>query len=518
MSSTRQRESKVGFLGHARSYASGDGEKPNAVTRRRNEDGSMAEQQPTVEIPPPLAPNDPLYRDPLVLIDLTDSPARESPADRGARRRSRDGAHRWRLRRSVIRFASRIWRSPRVRLRRRSRPEDRLFRPWLPTRALMWLPGADPELTCTRAEAYRWAALGQSMLLVGFLAGLSFVLYAQTILGGYRPWIAYAGAGWGLIILSVDRLILVDPHYGRIESEDEQAPWLGRWAPHAAVGLLRVSVAVITAVLISESLLLVVFRPEIERTVHDSRQAIFDTQIAAVADRAAAASQMQLDKVLEDRTAAVAQRDARAKEFADADAQYYAEINNRRWPGYGTMAKRADAERDKDRRALERAKTKVDQLDARITTLQQAVAGYRDPHSNQYLVLRDGPVGEPARTLRDAPIGWLERERGLAEFQRANRRDTSVQLLPWLLRALLLIIDLIPLATKMLNSKTLYGRRLREQAREVRTADHEMSRLRLDRIRRAIALEDAREERYLAHRLDHLHRPAAPAALDGSQR
>jgi hypothetical protein len=69
-----------------------------------------------------------------------------------------------------------------------------------------------------------------------------------------------------------------------------------------------------------------------------------------------------------------------------------------------------------------------------------------------------------------------------------------VAMLPWLVRAILLLVDLMPLVLKIAGGWTLYGRRLKDRAAALRHADRaELADL-ADRLERRAAVERRRRQ------------------------
>lgn len=409
----------------------------------------------------------------------------------------------------------------------------------------MWLPGADPSFASTRAEAYRYAGLGMTMLMVAALAAVSFQLYAATVAGTYQWWMPVAATGWGLVILLVDRQILLERPYGRPDGRAADSlagpvptrrhsaarlrESLAAMAPRLLIGLLRVAIAVITALLISEAACLVIFRPEIEQVALRDRQVVFDSRIRQLSASAMADVDARIQLKQKELDTAQAEFLRCQQEHKQAVTAYEQEINNPSRPGFGALAATNRKMVDDAAAAEEKAGADLARISAELDTLTAEKGTWTNQSSAAMARLRDGPEAAAARAERDAPIGWLERERALAIFQRENADNRSVVWIPWLLRVLLLIIDLVPLTAKLLDKRTLHGYRLRDQAFLARRADRRMLALQLDEIdaalaarrrqlHRVIELDEEREQRYLRHRVDHLHRPPgnSSAYADGN--
>ncbi|MFJ8690537.1 DUF4407 domain-containing protein [Micromonospora wenchangensis] len=384
---------------------------------------------------------------------------------------------------------------------------------------LLWCGGFDRDLIETRVEAYRAAGIGLFVVLVGILAAITFTIFATIIMGHFDRRLLPFAAFWGLLVFQVDRSILVDPHYGQTGS--------GHWtrATRAPAYLLRVLLAVAVALLISEALVLIIFRPEIMHQVQADRTTVYDRTVTVVLAGSRSGTQRNIDGLNEQVRGYENAVKAGQTNVDTARERYDREVGGKLSPnaGNGRLAQR---EWDNYQRALTAYQKAVRIHDQKVPPLRDQIAelGARlrdlsDPASAGYRQLvADSDEIRRAGRLRNEPPGWLEQERAFRAFQRANPDDQAVRWIPRLLRAILLAVDLVPLSMKLVGGGSLYQSRLRDQGRHHRYVAELCQRRDRAQADEAIGLDvhrtevSARLERedldhYLRTRIDHLRRP-----------
>ncbi|WP_405010910.1 DUF4407 domain-containing protein [Kitasatospora sp. NBC_01539] len=403
------------------------------------------------------------------------------------------------------------------------------------TRFLRWAAATDPGHLLTRSERTRAAAVGTLMVLVASMAAASAAVLMTLVAGGQRPWTVPVALAWGVLVFCIDRAVLAETDYGDLSGVDRRADLVTAAAAGAAddhpvppsrtgrgrlnswiTYPLRIALALLVAVLIGESVCLVVFEPEIRQVLARDAGTAHRAETAGKVDASATALQDAVARRERQMADNDALADAAARTYTDANTRYYQEINNPGRPGYGALA---EAERRKvtaalaDRQAAaERRDRDNADLRAKNRADQATVTALRTPGSPEYRAVE---AATPAKAGAD---GWLAREHALRTFRQENRHDPTVRWLPWLIRGLLLLVDVLPLVLKALGGKTLHHRRRREQAELVRYADrvefaaavHAIDLAvdqKLRRTRLAADLARARDERFREHRTDHLGRP-----------
>lgn len=443
------------------------------------------------------------------------------------------------------------------RRRRRRRPDE--YHPTALTRALQWCAGADPGLLTARVEHYRAAGIGLLVVLVALLATVTFTIYLTIITGVFHDWYLAAAVFWGVLIFAVDRSILVDPSYGDLAGaerrgdrqpvsagaadpdatlvahpdDDPSAP-----APRRAAGqrlwsavrvpvyLMRVLVAVTVAILISEALVLIIFRPEIMETVRTQRISAYETAV----DNLALTRRSTIDHEVVALEQTLTELSRRVKESREAEqaalALYAKEVGGdlSGSPGHGPVARRlyeawrrASNQLQADQAALAAARARNQ---PRVDALQAERTALDDESSPQRAALRDDPTVAALAATLDTPPGWLQQEKAFADYRAAHPDNAEVVLIPWLLRILLLAVDLIPLGMKLLTGSSVYGRRVAEQGQRAR--QHDRLQRRVDEADAALRahrslyhshvitqLDRERQRRYRDNRTQFLRRPRA---------
>jgi hypothetical protein len=407
-----------------------------------------------------------------------------------------------------------------------SRAEDQEpwpTRRWTPGGLLLWCVGVDRALLRTGAEAARYATMGALMLAVATLAATTFTIFASVVIGHFRWYLLAFGAGWGILILLVDRSIVTETHYrekaahailmaaragaatrgpasalnganghrggapGRASEAGNGDPLANLnppsdhagWPYRALVYTLRVAMAVCIAVLVSEAALLLIFHPEVEQQLAETHA----TQYQQVIDGATATATAKQTAIVNGwvRTLAAdnAQIQTDEEQSADWTLQAAAEeggepsgpegpTSGQGGTGLAEMADMAMARHFAVLAGQARTKEKQDQekYDAQETLLTQARQG--NPAALQALHVED-PSAQRASIFADN--GFYAQDVAFNRFTAQNSGSLIVRAWPWVLRFLLICIDLMPLTTKLLNRYTMYGRRLSERALLIRYGD-----------------------------------------------
>ncbi|MEV4612592.1 DUF4407 domain-containing protein [Kitasatospora sp. NPDC049258] len=405
------------------------------------------------------------------------------------------------------------------------------------TRFLRWTAGADPAHLLTPGERTRAAGVGGLMVAVAVLAAGSAAVLMALVIGSPRLWFLPLALFWGALVYGIDRAILAEPDYGDLRPAETLADRAaegaaggaplavrrGRLRLHRWIAYpLRIGLALIVAVLISESVCLVVFQPEIRQVIARDSRTGYQDAVTAQADLRVAALQQGIDRRNQQIAGNDAQVEAAKKALDEANDHYYRETGNADRPGFGPLAA---TEKEKVRAAeaayqaaSERRERDNAALRQQNATDQAAVTALRTPGSPEYQALADSEPLRAAHEVAYAKAGWLAQERALRTFRQENRDDPVVVWLPWLVRGLLLLVDLLPLTLKLLSGNTLHHQRIREQAELIRYADrieyaatvHSLDLAvdqKLRRTRLAADLARERDRRFHDTRTDHLRRP-----------
>lgn len=136
------------------------------------------------------------------------------------------------------------------------RPEE-----WPISRFLIWLSGARPEiLELCPTERGKYTGLGSAVLITSVIAGIS-AAFAVSFALKVPPAAAVAiGIGWGLAIMSLDRLMVVT-------TQRRKRLW-----QTLLPAVIRLGLAVLLGLIISTPFVLQIFRPEIEAKIAEMQQ------------------------------------------------------------------------------------------------------------------------------------------------------------------------------------------------------------------------------------------------------
>jgi hypothetical protein len=382
------------------------------------------------------------------------------------------------------------------------------------TRLLLWCGGTDPDYLTTRVERYRYAGIGFFLILIALISGAMATVFASVIHGGFRPIFLVIAGGWSVLIFWADRSIVAEPKYVNMSDADA-----GDSDPAAADAtnmvrrsrgtgghlmryVFRLVIALGGATVVVEAALLLVFHSEITQQLDATHNAQVRTAVSASKrPQTAQIAALQADEKSNDDRANAA--DAKAAAAENALAGEFNGTSGTHKPGYGPVARQRAAAA---KRLEAQAKTIHGQVDAADRRDEQRIATLE--------AQRDQENVTTAKAIDDNR-GWIAQEAALQEFLHANRGNLLVFLLPWILRATFLAIDLLPMSLKLFGKPTLYDRRVAAEAwlaayriaRRRRTGKDAIDReIDMEQIKGATAYDVARhEENFIrASRLGHL--------------
>jgi hypothetical protein len=324
-------------------------------------------------------------------------------------------------------------------------------------RFLLWCAACDRALVPNRVEYYRYTNIGWFVLFTASVSGLLFALTANTISGSFSIPVVLLALLWATIIFFVDRSIMAEPDYGDVV--DLELGYAGRpsalrrirvKAGRAVSYLLRLVMAVIVSVLMSEAALLLIFQSEIRSgllVIHQER-------IASVAEDARQSSADQiatLTRQIQGNNSRLQTAEADVKAKATAwEGEVYGRTGTKS-AGNGPVAKELLQQYDDAKQF--RDKVQADVQKANDQSRRDIVA------INERLTTG---VQQQSKVI-NADNGWITREAALDRFIEDNRDKPMIPLWPWLLRGLFLAIELLPLSLKLFGRRTIYDRRLEAQ-------------------------------------------------------
>jgi hypothetical protein len=314
-------------------------------------------------------------------------------------------------------------------------------------RPAIWLAGAPHDRIASRGDKLMYGATGFLMVLVAVVAGGLMAAFVNTVTD--TSWSiagTVVGVVWGLVILAVDRSILtLRPHTK------------SSWATGGSY-VVRTLLALAIAVIVGETALLQIFHSEIK------------TQ--ATADSYAAAAKKRQDVVTGFKTRAQVQaeagvptacspqqRAALQKQLSDAlkllaDEQYGVKrAGTSGVPGDGTLSREAGTTVARDR----------DELNAFDQGCSQATNSANDAWTKQ-----QAQVAAETSTIdvvqQQSRLSWTDQEDALEHVMAAPTTPLFAKTLPWLLRLVMILIDLLPLLAKVAMRSSETESLLRDEA------------------------------------------------------
>jgi hypothetical protein len=369
------------------------------------------------------------------------------------------------------------------------------------TRFLYWCGAVDSDLLSTRSEHYRFANQGVFVCLIGVLAGVSFTLYLTSILGGFSLAYLPVAVLWATLIFFLDRSIVAEPSYGDLSPAGRRPrphPPTGTRrrtpAPKAAAYAFRVVVALMVAWLIGDAIVLAVFRPEITTQLDKRHAAAFDDRATAyLAPTADQITGLQRQRDLNDQKVV----DLR-EEVGAAYQEWQAELGGD--GGTGQAGVGPEARQLQERYSVLSSKlpgavadlrTQNDDIDKQITEKSALVAAVQSGDPAQVDAV---PELRKARADIYGNQGWIEQEAALQDYLREHGTSPTIAVVPWLVRGILLAVDLLPLMLKLGTPSTIYGRRLRGQAARICYEGATHDQIAMDLADREVSLHHSRAE------------------------
>lgn len=368
-------------------------------------------------------------------------------------------------------------------------------------RFFLWCGAVDTSLLTSRTETYRFVNVGAFVVLVAVLAGASLTLISSTRAGGFTPWILPVALLWASVVFVLDRSIVAEPGYGdlRLDSvhrragddatgafADPSPPPAGRLA-RAGTYLLRVGLAVGVAWLIGEALLLSLFADEVERELNARHQAEFAQETA----RITAANDRLIEEGNRELTANASARTAATDQAETARGQVELERTGGRGssglvgPGANTQA-----EVDQARAAESVAAQTLESTTIRDAEIRADIAD----RQAENLAIESGDIDRFPSLVgaRDAIFGnrgFAEQEAALGDYLDRHSDQPTVVAVPWIVRGVLLVVDLMPILLKIATPYTVYGQRLRDRGTRQRQHDAVEAVLAARRLDRRASIE-----------------------------
>ena len=339
-------------------------------------------------------------------------------------------------------------------------------------------------------ERPRYTKLGAIVCLTATFSALSMlVVTSQLFMGGLAWLVAVAFAVfWGGFVLVVDSWLISSTHGTR------------RGETKTLVYLPRLMVSVLLGFVIAEPVVILAFRPAIERQVAETRTAEIATDIGKLKEcnpstgepvETTECKKYRLnltgspttlrserdDLMARHKTdsAALAQDVARWNEFESAARDECAGV-----PGRGSTGVRGEGSQCKYNRAvadqfrlgarLEQRQAKLAELTGRISDIQTEITAtetsYTTQIKEQIKQKEDNALGQP--------VGILEEIAALGQLSDAS---VPVTIAHWALRLLLILFDCMPVLAKWMSGATAYDHMVRRRTdSDIRLHDKHLAR------------------------------------------
>ena len=135
---------------------------------------------------------------------------------------------------------------------------------WTADEFPVYVAGVDREFVRTVPDRVRYTSMGGIVLLTATAATASLTVALSLVFPGGN-WLRFLPVGllWGGIVLNFDRWIVSSLDYGSFVSTGTERGWPRRTAPKAVHFLVRLTMAALVGLVISEPIVLAIFGPEI---------------------------------------------------------------------------------------------------------------------------------------------------------------------------------------------------------------------------------------------------------------
>jgi hypothetical protein len=315
---------------------------------------------------------------------------------------------------------------------------------------MFWFAGADRSLIGSApVERARYFGTGLAVILTAIAAFGGMLLLLSLISPPLTWWYSIIALVWATFVFNLDRSLVSSVNYGPLMSENAGlAPKSGVFGLVFAYGG-RLVTTILIAIVVAEPVLMLFFKPEIDQ----------ELRALQVTDLSAISLKVRTSNTFADRQAAInkALTDARkVKKERDADAlrkrrAMDEEINGTGGSGLKGCERLCDLKINAYRKAQALA-------DAAGSAVEKAEA----KHRREQTTLERGVKAEVTRqgAAVNANSGFLNRERALDV---AIRNNPALAVRRWLITAMLVMVDLMPVLLKLFGPPTMHDFRLRRR-------------------------------------------------------
>ncbi|WP_043739127.1 DUF4407 domain-containing protein [Nocardia asiatica] len=302
----------------------------------------------------------------------------------------------------------------------------------------------DPDGKTLIADRVRYQGMGLSVLITSTFAVFAMPM-ALTVMSGHFSWIyVIAGLLYGVFILNFDRWV--------VSGFDYDSGWKARL--RAAAGLMiRLPIALLIALSISEPIVMFVFASEIHAQVIEHKHQ----------EKIDQADKLRNDPLYDPH---------RSEQFAALNRANDAVKNTRdtldaaekaldlEQGGAGGTGHSGYGDRTSERRAV---RTKAaEAFDSAVSTQVEAQNNYNGK-SAELAAARQAAIEASDRRIDERVAGLADRERALA----AISHDPAVAKTTLVMRGLLFLVDVAPLLLKYAMPATFYEQMLRARGRRL---------------------------------------------------
>lgn len=322
-----------------------------------------------------------------------------------------------------------------------------------PTNPLLWVAGSDPDdLRDDSVERTRYSVMGMSVCLTAAFAAGVIPVALSLASGEFRPIYLLFGFLWGLFVFNLDRWVVstIDYRSLSLDAELSRVALAGYYMRRIALVIIRLAIAVLIGLSISEPIVMLIYSSEINTQISQD-QAIARAAAAVEVDHdhkyvLQLSAYTQALNQAEENEQQASEAVQKANQALDAEVAGYGGTHE---AGFGPRA----AERLQD---LNQAKATLATANQQLRTAQVNYSGGVSKITTQKasdLALLDKAI--------DAKPGLLEREKALSELA---HRNTTVNDARWVLRGLILLIDVAPVLLRLASPETAYERVVRTRA------------------------------------------------------
>lgn len=331
---------------------------------------------------------------------------------------------------------------------------------------LIRVAGPDPEdLRDSALERTRYSVMGMSVCVTSMFATGAVPAALALATGRFNPIFLVFGVIWGFFVFNLDRWVISIIDYKSFRPDLSTTPLerVAVWLRKLALLIIRLAIATLIGLSISEPVIMLIYRTEIITQVHKDQ----------AAQRAQAATLVNKDpkygqELQPYQTALNAA--ATAKKQAQADVNMANKALDAEEGGTGGTHSVGVGPRSAERRAdLNRANAELRDATA---TFNQAQRAY-NKELGTIAAEKAADLASRTKTI-DVTPGLLDREQALSELAHQYQ---SVNDAVRVLRGLILLVDVSPVLLKMASPGSVYEKQLRVQAaRKVSVAEQSLPR------------------------------------------